>query len=101
MAQGGNVAEWNETSLERIGHSPYVGARALRGGDWTDFSSEMLALSGDQLAPSGEFLSVGFRVVSVVPEPNTMVLVGPGSLIILWLISGRRIERSHRHAKNV
>ena len=84
MAQGGNVYEWNETIFgASVIQSPDLTARGIRGGDWARLSTELLSSSVlAQLTPAGEFSEVGFRVVSVVPEPPTVLLFGIGILIL-------------------
>jgi len=75
--QGGNIHEWNETSLS--------GAyRVMRGGSFVDDDDNFHAASrsGDD-SPMDEYYNFGFRVVQVadlvppvIPEPMTMLAVG-------------------------
>jgi formylglycine-generating enzyme required for sulfatase activity len=74
MAQGGNMAEWMETSFDmQSPQAPSTGSRAIRGGDWQHFVTDLAATHGIAVIPSAE--SAGFRVASVIPEPNANVLV--------------------------
>jgi formylglycine-generating enzyme required for sulfatase activity len=86
MGQGGNVYEWNESAFAGTNSSSSEG-RAVRGGDWS-FSEEGLRSSvRDDIAPSVEYSSIGFRVASV-PEPSTyalLLMAGAG-----WLLWKRR-----------
>ena len=87
MAQGGNTYEWNETVLDAdFIHAPNLGGRALRGGDYGNAAAELSSMSGGNLVPSADMGSLGFRVVSVVPEPSAMILFGIGSLGVLHLM---------------
>ena len=65
--QGGNVFEWNETTV-------ISASRGLRGGSFDNFDSGYLRADLRlNLAPTGGGYFVGFRVASIaVPEPSTM-----------------------------
>ncbi len=76
MGQGGNALEWNETNLNvNMSNMPDLFGRAIRGGDWGQFASEMSSTHGNVVGASSEFLEVGFRVVSIVPEPSMSALL--------------------------
>lgn len=66
--QGGNVYEWNETKVANS-------SRGVRGGSFDLDSSNLHAsLRVTDLAPTGEYSNVGFRVASLVPEPGSITL---------------------------
>ncbi len=62
----GNVFQWNEALISGS-------FRGLRGGSFNDGSSYLRSSYRAYVNPSGEGLSIGFRVASV-PEPSTGVL---------------------------
>jgi formylglycine-generating enzyme required for sulfatase activity len=73
MAQGGNIAEWMETNFDvQSAQAPSTGSRSIRGGDWQHFATDLTATHGIAVIPSAE--SAGFRVATVIPEPNTSAL---------------------------
>ena len=73
VGQGGNVAEWEETSTNLSNDSP-SGGRGYRGGNWENSSASML--STFRLVAAGDFntFRIGFRVASVIPEPTSCTL---------------------------
>lgn len=71
---GGNVWEWNETSLI------FDSCRGVRGGCF-DVIGGLGSSTQTNLVPSSESCVVGFRVASV-PEPVTVLLLGLGGLLI-------------------
>jgi len=78
--QNGNVWEWNEAVIRSS-------VRGLRGGSWGDSSDILRAdFRFDIRIPTGEFISVGFRVASI-PEPSTLLL---GALASVGLLLRRR-----------
>ena len=65
--QNGNVWEWNETLI----NGQY---RGLRGGSWTSSANHLPSSYRNNINPTNESLSIGFRVASyistsTVPEP--------------------------------
>jgi len=92
MGLGGNVWEWEETAFS-LNNSSGSSSRGIRGGDWSDDSSD---LSSGRLgySPADEFFSIGFRVASLsssavaVPEPSSWVLSLMG--LAGWWYRGRR-----------
>ena len=100
MAQGGNVAEWNEAvfGLDFM-HSPNLGARGFRGGDYAHFSSELRSThASSDIGAASEFLSIGFRIASIIPEPSAVALLGIGLLGIPGLRLRASIERRRHDA---
>jgi formylglycine-generating enzyme required for sulfatase activity len=80
MGLGGNVREWQESSL------PDSAKRLYRGGDWMG-SSESLKASVLSASPNNQSGAVGFRVALLlpssppaVPEPTSMAIFGLGAL---------------------
>jgi formylglycine-generating enzyme len=93
MAQGGNVWEWNETvSDAEFMNTPNLGGRAFRGGSYASLHDlESAGIGGSN--PSVEFIDVGFRVGSVVPEPSTIVLCGTGLSVAFGIILRKALKR--------
>lgn len=82
MGQGGNVFEWEETEFDLTNDSS-SSARGIRGGDWSNFSFDLLTSDrGFDFPAVGDF-NVGFRVASI-PEPGTMLLgaLAAGGLLV-------------------
>jgi formylglycine-generating enzyme len=81
--QGGNVNQWNETSLDGSTFN-------VRGGDWDHFFTDMKsgAHNGDY-PPTYISSIVGFRVAGV-PEPGSMSLLLVGMLSMLACCWRRR-----------
>ncbi len=79
LDQGGNVSEWNEAL---VGGFPTTlpTTRVLRGGSFVKGASYTGASSRDGIDPSADQLDIGFRLVNVVPEPGTGLLVMAGML---------------------
>ena len=100
MAQGGNVDEWNETDF-RIDYTD-LDSRAVRGGDWYRSSDWLspIAVVGDY-GPTGNFLEVGFRVASIVPEPGASALFATGLMTFFGFRRWYLIERRHCHAQHI
>ena len=80
MGLGGNVFEWEESSMD-LANSSGSSPRAFRGGDWVNPIALTSSYRGnsDIFLPSLEDNEVGFRVASynsdaVVPEPSMMVI---------------------------
>ncbi|MCE2812114.1 MAG: SUMF1/EgtB/PvdO family nonheme iron enzyme [Planctomycetaceae bacterium] len=102
MGLGGNVIEWEESSVD-LANSSGTSFRGYRGGFWltSAFNPGPAFLSSSNRSfgiPSGEFESIGFRVASVtpssppaVPEPSMMVI---GTLFGLGgLLAKRRMKK--------
>lgn len=74
--QGGNLSEWNETTVT-------PGTRGIRGGAWnggpTNLFASVSVFGGN---PIGAFNTAGFRVASVVPEPSLLILLPAGTWIM-------------------
>jgi formylglycine-generating enzyme len=78
--QGGNVDEWEETAFDRK-NDIAVEQRRTPAGSWGDIYTLLNAsntLIG--IGPLFDANFVGLRVVSLVPEPNSMILLGAGCL---------------------
>jgi sulfatase modifying factor 1 len=72
--QNGNVSEWTD----------FTGAagsnRKLRGGEWLDNYSALAWNAFDQVAPSGEYNTVGFRLASPLSSPSGVPEIDPAGL---------------------
>lgn len=75
--QGGNIYEWNETSL-------YTTRRGLRGGSFYTSTLNMQASYRDNDEPTSETSVVGFRIAAAVPEPSTTALAVIACGLIGW-----------------
>ena len=88
MGLGGNVFEWEETTLDLTNGSG-SSSRGVRGGFWF-FNSDLLSSSTrDSLNPAIESDFVGFRVASLsstaaVPEPGSFALFLTGLAGLGW-----------------
>ncbi len=97
--QGGNVYDYTETLT---GNAPTVGddpppvgpaiLRILRGSSYVDRQEDLAAKFRRSVTADTNFAAQGFRVVQVVPEPGTALLVTTGMLIL----AGRRRRRARR-----
>lgn len=98
--QGGNVAEWQETAFDRDNDVSNEHRSAL-GGNWGGIYTALDAFdSGIGFAPQfDDFFFVGFRVASVVPEPNTLLLSGTTLACLCFL--GGRVGRDALRIKSV
>jgi len=93
MGLGGNVWEWEESSLDLL-NDDFTSDRALRGGSWYGNSSNLSSSIRGLDLPSAEYNDSGFRVASLssssaaaVPEPGTLLL---GTLLGLGGYLGKR-----------
>jgi formylglycine-generating enzyme required for sulfatase activity len=94
MGLGGNVFEWQESSSD-LANSSGSFNRGIRGASWSTGTSDSLSSSSRlDYDPSGEVISIGFRVASLsssgppaVPEPSMMVI---GTLFGLGGLIGKR-----------
>ncbi len=75
MAQGGNVAEWEESEGDLVNNSS-LSPRGIRGGAWNDIVLSLDAsVRINSALPFTSYANVGFRVASrLVPEPSTLLL---------------------------
>ncbi len=73
----GNVAELTETEFDLVNDFS-SNVRLARGGYWADPPTTGIWNNSQQVFPTGESTSIGFRVVSLaaVPEPSSTLLVG-------------------------
>jgi formylglycine-generating enzyme required for sulfatase activity len=79
--QGGNVWEWNEAIINNVN-------RGIRGGAFVVSASELAASNRNNIGPSTEIDSLGFRV-AMIPEPATGILLMVG---VLGLAYWRRLH---------
>ena len=98
MGLGGNVHEWEESSVD-LTNSSVSFFRGVRGGRWFNNSSDMSSSARDiMFNPSSDYDHIGFRVASLssdappaVPEPSMMVI---GTLFgIGGLMAKRRMKK--------
>jgi hypothetical protein len=82
--QGGNVFEWEETAVDLVNDGP-IEVRGLRGGSWTSGPTLLLATNRNAIGPNFQSEIIGFRVVSVVPEPCASLLLITCVAILPWL----------------
>ncbi len=83
--RGGNVYEWEETSVDLMNGSS-SSVRGIRGGSWGDVSDSLRATDRIYVNPTSLFNLIGFRVASI-PEPSTGLL---GVLASLGMMVRRR-----------
>lgn len=83
--QGGNVWEWNEAIRDDM-------FRAVRGGSWYGNANLLQAPNWGSPYANGEFNSLGFRMATLIPEPNTALL----GIIVGALVSALRRRTSGR-----
>lgn len=82
MGQGGNVREWEETSLDLMNDSP-VAFSGVRGGGWSDLGDILLKAIREGVQKDGKVQIIGVRVASApqpVPEPGVLVLLAAAGL---------------------
>jgi formylglycine-generating enzyme required for sulfatase activity len=97
MGLGGNVFEWEESSVD-LANSSDSSSRGVRGGNWGNLSDDLSSSTRFNFGPSLEGDLVGFRVASLsssappaVPEPSMMVI---GTLFGLGgLVAKRRMKK--------
>ena len=91
--QGGNVYEWEETSVD-LSNSSGSSPRGFRGGSWFDNSFYLSVSYRGYINPTFEINYIGFRVASLstaVPEPNSLVLIT--CVAVCGLLKRRRCSR--------
>jgi formylglycine-generating enzyme required for sulfatase activity len=80
--QGGNVWEWNEAAID-------AGSRKLRGSSFAFGGPQLLRASFfSGWGEADSLVQIGFRIATVIPEPNAITLFGFGILPL-----GRRVRR--------
>ena len=78
--QGGNIAEWEETTFDLLNNSAFA-SRGARGGDW-QFDSFSLSVSNRAgYGPHTDGFN-GFRVASI-PEPTSLLMAAMAALGLL------------------
>jgi formylglycine-generating enzyme required for sulfatase activity len=80
---GGDVEQWNEANIS----GEY---RGQRGGYWGSTSGGLVSSYRNYYIPSDEYVIIGFRVASLVPEPGSITLVIAGGLCLLAYVWRRR-----------
>ena len=88
MGQGGNIFEWNESAFDGSNSSSSE-RRVTRGGNWVSPPSSLRTSYRNNLDPTFESGSIGFRVASV-PEPSTYALLAMAGAGALWMAKRRR-----------
>ena len=76
--QGGNVREWNE----QIADGSF---RGIRGGAWRFDDYDLAASARVNTRPTLENDNIGFRVASLVPEPDANLLAAAASATLVAL----------------
>jgi formylglycine-generating enzyme required for sulfatase activity len=92
--QGGNLSEWEETAADRINDDP-TDSRGIRGGGWNSGASLLLAYNRNGIGPLFEG-AIGFRVASIVPEPNGFTSASIALLLFLIPLFSRRMHPTNR-----
>lgn len=89
MAQGGNVSEREESAVDLTNDEP-LELRGARGGSWGDFPSGLQASLRSSVPANSDGPGGGFRIASIIPEPNAATLLASASLGVLRLGRGKR-----------
>ncbi len=84
LDQGGNVQEWNEAII--LGDY-----RSILGGSFDDPVGSQKSYKEALSYPTGEYVSVGFRVVQAVPEPSSLVAL---DALVAPLLMKRRSRKA-------
>ncbi len=79
---GGDVFQWEEDDFSNL--------RRDRGGSWGYPSYELTSSDHNDVNPTIESLSVGFRVASIEPEPSSLALLLAGGSCLLAYVWRRR-----------
>jgi sulfatase modifying factor 1 len=90
MAQGGNVAEWEETALDLINNDP-LELRGGRGGNWDAATSTPGSNVRSASSPMSQGAGGGFRIASIAPEPQVATM-----LVIAVALTHRRARQRFR-----
>lgn len=75
----GNVWEWSETHRYRDAVNMIA---VKRGGSYNSNGAQLASYTRSEDLAHGEFDDVGFRIVSIVPEPCTFLLLSLGSIAL-------------------
>ena len=67
MGQGGNVTEWNESTVDGSTNSTI---RVVRGGSWSASAAALLSSTRSSASQTDKNSAAGFRVASVQPRPS-------------------------------
>lgn len=114
MGQGGNVFEWNESTLPPVASLP-GSERVIRGGSWassydigSNYGYDLNSTDFHEVLPdfSASFLDenqIGFRIASTsssaVPEPSSWILVSV-SAACGWIYKRRRSRVKQQPTQN-
>jgi formylglycine-generating enzyme len=74
VAQAGNVAEWEETEADLVNDDPQA-VRGYRDFYWAGGAFDLSSsVRNFVFLPTASVATIGFRVVSIVPEPDAILL---------------------------
>lgn len=90
MAQGGNVYEKLETAAD-LSNDSSIESRLVRGGHWLASAEIISSANMTSGGATGSRPFIGFRVASVIPEPNGLTMVVTSALSLLFM---RRVRAS-------
>ena len=74
--QSGDVFNWNDAV---IGSFSY---RGLLGGAWNEYSASLESSARGSFPSTFEYDITGFRVANAAPEPNCIMLIGLGGILL-------------------
>ena len=74
----GNVWEWAEATQDQFGNWDSL----IRGGSYQSRDYNLSSSRRFPYIPTAELNDIGFRIVSIVPEPCTLLFLGFGGLLI-------------------
>ena len=106
MGQGGNIQEWQESSINGLNNNTGDN-RMVRGGYWYGASSDALDSSTrSSYGPTTDIVNLGFRVASAslapapaaVPEPGTYAAGAILLLLAVWHHRRRALSKRQRVA---
>jgi hypothetical protein len=84
MGQGGNASEWEETAYFDLVNDNPDDVRGTRGGAWASAARELVGFGRGGATPTAEIYAKGFRVASLIPEPNGLLLAACSALALLY-----------------
>jgi sulfatase modifying factor 1 len=93
VAQAGNVAEWEETEVDLVNDDPQA-VRGYRDFYWAGGAFDLSSsVRGFIQLPANSVATIGFRVSSIVPEPDAILLALLGINIATLRLRRSRIGR--------